>query len=344
MKNKGITRRSFISKSVTTTGLASVAPLGIMNGLIAKPGIEKLPREVWICGVSQMGLRAATPEKMTDAVLDILREAAPFSPDVVCLPEVFPFAYVDKKTTLQEKVEISQKVIELFASFSRENNCYTVCPCYTTRNGNIYNSAVVLDRAGKRAGSYEKIHLPENEINEGLTCGPLFQPVILTDFGTLGVQICFDIEWDDGWSMLRKQGAEIIFWPSAFAGGRAVNTKAWQHKCFVATATNKNSARLCDISGEIITQTGIWNPNLYCGSVNLEKLFLHTWPSVNRFDDIRRKYGRRIRITTFHEEEWTIIESLSAEIKVRDVLDEFGLQTHEELTGSVEKLQAERRK
>ena len=37
--------------------------------------------------------------------------------------------------------------------------------------------------------------------------------------------------------------------------------------------------------------------------VNLEKAFLHTWPYVHRFDEIQAKYGRKIRIRNFAEEE-----------------------------------------
>ncbi len=72
--------------------------------------------------------------------------------------------------------------------------------------------------------------------------------------------------------------------------------------------------------------------------------FLHIWPAVQRFDEIQKKYGRNIRITNFHEEEWTVIESLSPEINVRDVLKEYNLKTHEELTADTEALQRESRK
>ncbi len=71
--------------------------------------------------------------------------------------------------------------------------------------------------------------------------------------------------------------------------------------------------------------------------------FLHTWPAVQRFDEIQKKYGRNIRITNFHEEEWTVIESLSPDLNVRDVLKEFGLKTHEELTAATEILQRKSR-
>lgn len=344
MKAKGITRRNFIQKTAVTSGMASLASYGLAGDVFSfKPQGENLNREVWIACVSQMNLHAETTDKMVEQIFGILDEAIPYKPDFVCLPETFPFNYVEKQTTPEQRAEIFDGVLKKFADFSRRNNCYTICPGYTSRGGKIYNSAVVFDRKGEKTGIYEKIHLADYEIEAGYTCGPLDQPVIQTEFGPIGIQICFDIEWDDGWQMLRKQGARIIFWPSAFSGGKCVTTKAWEHKCVVASATAKNTARLCDISGEVITQTGIWNPNLLCGAVNLEKAFLLTWPAVQRFADIQKKYGRKIRITNFHEEEWSVIESLSPDIAVKVVLREFGLKTQEELTGAAEMLQIKSR-
>jgi predicted amidohydrolase len=340
MKTNRITRRNFIQKTAVTSGLASLAPIGMTgNAFYGNPVDQRFPQEAWIACVSQMGLHAQTPDLMVDQIFGILAQINPYHPDFVCMPEAFPFAYVEEQTTPQQRVEISLKVLDRFVEFSKQNNCYTICPVYTLRDGKIYNSAVVFDRKGIKIGKYEKIHLADYEIKTGYTCGQLFQPVIQTEFGPIGVQICFDIEWDDGWTMLRKQGAKIIFWPSAFAGGKCVNTKAWEHKCLVASSTNKNTAKLCDISGEVIAQTGIWNSNLFCAPVNLEKIFLPTWPAVQQFGDIQKKYGRKIKITNFHEEEWSIFESLSPEINIMDILKEFNLRTHEELTGDTEKLQ-----
>ena len=316
-----ITRRNFIQRTAVTSGLATIIPVGMSDSLTdQKPEDQNPAPEIWIAGVSQMNLHAETPELMIDQVMEILSETVPYHPDFVCLPELFPFAYVDKQLSLNEKVAVSETVLNRFSEFSKENNCYTICPVYIPSNGKIYNAAVVFDRHGTMIGKYEKIHLTDYEIAGGLSCGQLFQPVIKTEFGPIGIQICFDIEWDDGWRMLRQQGAKIVFWPSAFAGGKCVNTKAWEHKYIVASATNKNTAKLCDISGEVIGQTGIWNSNLYCSPVNPEKVFLHTWPAVQRFGEIQKKYGRKVRITNFHEEEWSIIESLIGEIKVKDIL------------------------
>jgi hypothetical protein len=108
-----------------------------------------------------------------------------------------------------------------------------------------------------------------------------------------------------------------------------INTKAWQHKYIVVSSTNKHTSKICDINGDEIAKTGIWNANLCCAPVNMEKAFVHGYPFYHQLEEIQKKYGRKIKITIFHEEEWVIVESLSSELAVMDVLREFEVETHE---------------
>jgi beta-ureidopropionase len=345
MKTNRISRRNFLQKTALSAGMVSIVPYGISGDISpVEPIANKSPREVWIAGISQMGLRAKTPELMVEKILEILREAVIYKPDIVCLPEVFPFENIETKLTLPQKLEISDKVLEQFAEFSKQNNCYTVCPVYTSASGKTYNSAVVFDRLGKRIGQYNKIHETVEAIRDGVSCGALFQPVIETEFGPVGIQICYDINWDDGWKMLRDQGARIIFWCSAFDGGQQLNIKALQNKCIVVSSTNKNTSGLYDIDGKTITKTGIWNPNLYCGLVNMEKVFIPTYDYLDQVNDIRKKYGRKVKITVFHEEEWTIIESVSQDVSIKDIITEFDLKSHVEGLREAEIIQDKSRK
>jgi predicted amidohydrolase len=344
MKPNRISRRNFIQKSALTAGMVSVVPFGLDRDLASAEPIDyRSPREAWIAGVSQMGLKAKTPELMVETILGILKEALTYKPDIVCLPEVFPFEYIESKLTLAQKVEISDKVLEEFAGFSKQNNCYTICPVYTSASGKIYNSAVVFDRKGKRIGQYNKIHETVEAIADGVSCGALFQPGIETEFGPIGIQICYDINWDDGWKMLKDQDVKIIFWCSAFDGGQQLNMKALQNKCIVASSTNKNTSKLCDIDGKTITKTGIWDPNFYCGPVNLEKIFLPTYDYLSQFEEVKKKYGRKVKITTFHEEEWTIIECVSPDVFINDIMKEFNLKSHVEGLREAEIIQAKSR-
>ncbi|WP_343305416.1 carbon-nitrogen hydrolase family protein [Chitinophaga niabensis] len=343
MRKNMISRRKFLSASAMAAGGVTIASGGLANAL---PGAvtESAAREVWIATVSQTDMTAETPALMVEKIFEVLREALVFKPDIICLPELFNTSNIKRKYTFKEEVAFSAETLKQFAAFAKTNSCYVICPVYTEEAGSVYNSAVVFDRQGKRLGEYRKAHIVEDEVSFGLTPGTLSPPVFKTDFGIIGIQICFDILWEDCWRKLRESGAEIVFWPSAFAGGQMVNTRAWQNRYHVVSSTRKDTSKICDMSGMEIAKTGTWNKNLVCAPINLEKAFVHVWPHVFQFEKIKEKYGRKIRITIFHEEEWAIIESLSPEVKVKDVLKEFNIRTFEQHVQDSETAQIKARK
>ena len=347
MKKNIISRRNFLQSTALTTGMTAISPFGMASDLSLTNKKKKTSaHEVWIAGVSMMGLgglAAGTHEQVVEKIKNILTKTKKYKLDFVCLPETFPFVYNHHDLPLSEMVESSKKVLEQFAEFSKQNFCYTICPVYTSSEGRIYNSAVVFDRTGKKIGQYNKIHETVEEVAKGVTCGALFQPVIQTEFGPIGIQICYDINFEDGWKMLREQGARIIFWPSAFDGGKQINLKALQNKCILASSTWKNVSKACDISGETFAQTGIWEPNLYVAPINMEKVFLPAFDYLKECEDIRQKYGGKVKITIFHEEEWTIVEAVSKDIFIKDIMNEYNLVPHFEGIREAEIIQSKSR-
>lgn len=88
--------------------------------------------------------------------------------------------------------------------------------------GVIFNATAVISNNGKYMGKYRKSHIPRvgdfNESTyymEGNTKHPVFQ----TEFGNIGVNICYDRHHPLSWMMLGLNGAEIVFNPSATVGG-----------------------------------------------------------------------------------------------------------------------------
>ena len=329
---RALTRRHFMGGA--SIGLGMTMASGPVQA--ASPGERvakgrRLPREVWIASISQNGLRAGSVKEMTRQMLGRMAEVVPFEPDIICLPEVFPFANVSavRPPLPESSEEPIGRYSRPFARFAEKHKCHVVCPIYTVVKGRHYNSAVFIDRNGQYVGQYHKMHPTVGEMENGIMPGGRKPPVFRTDIGVLGAQICFDIEWYDGWRQLREAGAELVFWPSAFGGGAMVNTHAWQNKYCVVSSTRKGTTQICDIDGRTVAGTGQF-ANWVCAPVNLEKAFLHTWPFCKRFGEIQAKYGRKVSIRTFHEEEWTIIESLSADVRVADILTEFDLKTHEQ--------------
>lgn len=333
MKNKDTSRRNFIKMSAVATGaVATMSPL-VSSGSSSHPkeSMDRLPRQVWIGAVGLSDLRVRTPQMMAQQVLDILDvNVSLYNPDIICLPEFFIFSspVEEKNMSIEEKVNISSDVLEQFSDYAKRNNCYVICPVFIKEYGKIFNSAVVLDRMGNRLGDYKKIHITIGEIEWGVTPGPVDPPVFVTDFGKIGIQTCYDILWEDGWKKLSQKGAEIVFWPSGYSAGQTVSGKAWQHRYHVVSSSWKDTSKICDLTGNVICQTGRFQKNFICAPVNLEKAFLHTWPSFKKFQAIVEKYGNKVQIYTCHEEEWSILESLSPDVFVADILKEFDIPTY----------------
>jgi len=335
-----LSRRKFLQ--TTALGAVAVRPMplsGLNKGSAASS--PRLPRELWIASFCQHMMSNPGPDKMMEKALAEIDSIAYYEPDIICLPETFLYSNMkqDRPALSAEAERMETEVIPRFAEYAVKYKCYMICPVYTVREGYYFNSAVVIDRESKTMGEYHKIHPTEGEITRGLVSGSLDPPVFKTDKGIIGIQICFDINWQDGWEALRKKGAEIIFWPSAFGGGQQVNTKAWQNKCCTVSSTKYGISKICDADGTEVAVTGHWSEHWAIGPLNLEKAFLHTWPYVRSFPEIEKKYGRKIRIRNHHEEEWSIIESLSPEIHVADILKEFDLLTHEQHIASAESVQ-----
>lgn len=329
--NKNTNSRRKFLKAATLTSSGTVMGISAQaNSANKSPELGKFPREVWVAGISQEAVFADTAEEMVDKIFILMEKVLVNQPDIICLPELFHTANIKQKYSLSEKIAISNTVLNRMAAFAKNHHCYLVVAVNTEERDKVFNSAVLLDRNGVRVGEYRKIHTTENEMGLGISPGPLDPPVFETDFGKIGIQICFDVLWDDGWKKLKDKGAELVFWPSAYGGGKSLQAKSLQHRYVVATSTRKGSAKLWDITGKEIAKTGFWEKNYYCTPVNLEKAFLHTWPFVKYFDDIKKKYGRKIRITNFHEEEWSVIESLSPDIAIADILKEYNLKTYDQ--------------
>lgn len=119
--------------------------------------------------------------------------------------------------------------------------------------GKIYNTHVIINSDGQIAGIYRKLHLfdvqtPEFKFRESkiVAPGPGITKPIETPVGKIGMQICYDIRFPEAPIWLKKQGAQILLYPSAFAvsTGKAHweilnRSRAIENQCFVISAAQK---------------------------------------------------------------------------------------------------------
>jgi beta-ureidopropionase len=261
-----------------------------------------------------------------------------FEPDIICLTETVNISWVAETKTLEEIAEDETTpgpVTSQLAEIAKRQHCYITCPVITKKDGHYYNSAILINRNGEIAGVYHKIHPAESEVipdnyykGGSVTPGTLNPPVFKTDFGTIGIQICMDANWDDGWQSLKSSGAEIVMFLSQASYGNILTNQAWMNHYDIVSSTGED-ARIIDPAGNVIasdSELARW----VCFPINLEKAFLYEWPRAIEFDEMQKKYGRKIRISIYQPENWVIIESLDPEIKVRDILKEYDLHSFDE--------------
>ena len=356
---KNSSRRNFIKNSSLVLGLG-VGGVSIPSIVAAKPstrtekidGNIKLPREVCVASVSLKDLWPdTTRESRIKRILERMGQVVEIKPDLICLPELFDTSWVDEEKPLSELAEdekIPGPVTSRIAAFAKKNNCYIVCPIFTKKDGNFYNSCLLLDRKGRIAGVYHKTHPTKTEIypdqafkGGGTVPGAIDQPIIETDFGKVGMQICFDANWTDGWDNLKKKGADIVLFSSQFPGGRMLNYYAQRNSYYIVSSTG-NDARIIDTSGNTLEVTTEFVRFVWA-TINLEKVNVSAWPTGERLSDLFKKYGDRIGIKVWSTTDVITIESRDPGLKILNVLKEFKIPTYADDLRNEEEVQVKYR-
>ncbi len=310
-------RRQFV-------GTAGTAAAAVAKGAEIK---RSGPREVWIGALTMDDIEPRSVDDAVRLTLGRMDEVASKKPDVVCLPETFPLAMMKPRPGYSQLAEpVPGPITDRMAAWARAHNCYVICPIHERHDGKIFNTAVVIDRAGRIAGSYRKIHVVETEMEAGASCGRSAPSAIQTDFGKIGVQICFDVNWPDGWGTLKQAGAEIVFWPSAYPGGRALYPLAWNNNFHIVSVPwcRPGVVQIIDISGDVLASSGRWEPWL-CEPVNLEKGLFHTDFQIEKMRKLEARYGRAVRVKWLHLEHWFVLEVVAKELSLAQLKSEFGL-------------------
>ena len=169
------------------------------------------PRKVKI-GTVYLRPRNSTPQRNLRLFCDQVDEAGRLKLDIVCLPEAI-LEFGTTKNGPQTAEPIPGPTSQRLAQAARKNHLWLVAGLYERDGAAVYNAAVLLDREGRIAGKYRKIHLPREEWQMGITPGSCY-PVFKTDFGTIAMQVCYDYFFPEEGSILGLKGAEIVFAPT----------------------------------------------------------------------------------------------------------------------------------
>jgi beta-ureidopropionase len=172
-------------------------------------------------------------ETMTKAHEEYAREAAAQGAQVICFQELFYgpyFCQVQDPAYFEYAESIPGPTTERFQAIAQELGMVMVLPMYEReQSGVLYNTAAVVDADGSYLGKYRKTHLPQVKgfwEKFYFRPGNLGFPVFDTAVGKVGVYICYDRHFPEGWRALGLNGAEVVFNPSATS--RGLSSYLWQ--------------------------------------------------------------------------------------------------------------------
>ena len=169
----------------------------------------------------QMKGAATNDENLKNAVQKI-NEAALQGSDIVVLPEMFscPYKASNFPVYAQKDGESNWKLLSETAA---KNKIYLVAGSMPERDGEkIYNTSYVFDREGKQIAKHRKMHLfdcdiPSVNFHESDTLSAGNEVTVFdTEFGKIGLMICFDIRFPELARLMADHGAKMIIVPAAF--------------------------------------------------------------------------------------------------------------------------------
>lgn len=160
-----------------------------------------------------------------ETAIELLDEAGAAGADFVALPEMFTFMGAKKEYRANAET-IPGDVTERLGEKAREYSMYVHGGSMfevAEEDEKVHNTSVVVDRDGELQAIYRKVHLFDVEIgNEVVTQESAHVnpgdslTVVETDFGLVGLSICYDLRFPELFSTLSQRGAEVIVLPAAF--------------------------------------------------------------------------------------------------------------------------------
>ena len=181
---------------------------------------------------------------------------------------------------------------EFYGSLAKKHNIVLVTSLFERRAAGLYhNTAVVFERDGSIAGTYRKMHIPDDPAYYEkfyFTPGDLGFHPIQTSVGRLGVQVCWDQWYPEGARLMALQGAELLIYPTAIGYESSDTTQEQERQREAWTTVQRGHAVANGLPVIAVNRTGhepdptdqtngitFWGSSFVCGP---QGEFLHRSP------------------------------------------------------------------
>jgi N-carbamoylputrescine amidase len=172
-------------------------------------------------GLVQMACSPDSNKNLKKA-MDSIRAAAKQGAQIICLPELFLTQYFCQTEDLDNfylAEPLPGPTSTTLSNLAKELQVVLIVPLFEKRTQGIYhNTAIVIDADGSIAGTYRKMHIPDDPCffeKFYFTPGDTGFKSFSTRYGKVGVLICWDQWFPEAARLTSLSGAQFLFYPTA---------------------------------------------------------------------------------------------------------------------------------
>lgn len=223
--------------------------------------------------------------------------------------------------------------IDWIRNTTKRTNAYLVLPfvrrvSHSKSQTQFFNSAFVYDRRGEKVLEYDKIHPVLDDFattfENGVTPGSEV-PICECDFGTLALQICFDMDFDDGWEVAVRKGAEIVAWPTESPQYIRPAWRALAGDMYIISSTTRENARVFSPIG-LPTAEVVGNDEVLVAEIDLSYARLNFSHPLRNGEAVRERWGDDAGYMYSETEDMGLFWSNDNTRTIGSMLEELDLQ------------------
>jgi predicted amidohydrolase len=262
------------------------------------------------------------PGKSLDQVLQRLDEEGARGVDLLVLPETWR-GQTDRSLEADDG-----PTIRALAGLAKKHHAYIVSPIDLEREGRRFNTAVMIDREGKVVGAYDKVFPYWSEFDHARPVEPgRSSRVFTTDFGRVGMSICFDVNFPEVWQHLADADAELVLWSSAYSAGAQLGAYALLHHFYIVTATYTGDCQVFDITGERILDERGDGIHVSRIRLDLDRGIYHQNFNIEKRDRLLKEHAGEVRQEKWLDrEQWFVLSATQPGVSARGLARQYGLE------------------
>jgi len=214
--------------------------------------------------------------------------------------------------------------LQMYSEFASSEGCHVAGSCKIREGDHVYNSIAFIGPDGAILGAYHKTFITAGEREQVLTSGQ-GAVVLETQVGRLGGAICFDLNFLPLRSEYTELKPDIIVFSSAYHGGLAQVTWAYECRSYFLSALGTPDGGILDPFGRPVKLASEYTP-IPMARINLDYVLAHLDYNRGKFPEILRKYGEDVTIDIPAHVGSALITSHSPDRTAMDVAREYELE------------------